>query len=727
MSRRLDGVTQSWGMAGRRARCVALAISALLCGTFAADLNQSPTVAVGEARPLDQSDRSSDLGAPTVAESADSIELTSGDLVIRVRRQPWALEAWVGADVVFRELDGVPADSPYGTLGYSRTSADGREGAWFHVTGVTVVEPVAGGRRLQAATTEPGAGPALVEITAPQAGVVRVQFTPPPGPPVVWTVASASSDDAERLLGLGERFDGVSLAGRRIELWAADRREVGYGDSTYLPVPWVLSSHGYGFLLDDTRRSAWEVRSARGDAWSVGTPGSGLAYYLVAGPPARAIERYTALTGRPPLPPKWGLGVVKTAVGGEARVLADAARIEAAGIPVDGLYVWDATDDEANVGWPHVTFEPVSGGRYPDVARLNRQLRAMGFHPLGYFGPDFRPERQSRAEADRRGFLVRGADGRSWVHPLYGISLIDATNPKAVEWWTNVGFRRALVDLGFDGGMLDLGEAIAPDAQLAGRSGAEMHNAFPVAYTGAAYRAVEAFKPDGLLWMRSGFTGAQRFHAATWPGDPVHSWDGVTGFKSLVPAGISAGLAGYAYWHAEVGGYVDGVTDRASERDLYLRWLELGAFTAMLRDNYGDRHGNPSYTWSDDQTVALWRRYARIHQALGPYLWNAAQQAHETGLPLVRHLAIGYPDDARAWDEEQEFMLGDDLLVAPVVEPLATTRTVYLPRGRWTSWWTGREYAGPGEVTVPAPQEQIPVFVREGASSPLPDPETFDG
>jgi alpha-glucosidase (family GH31 glycosyl hydrolase) len=700
-------------LAGRLALAVAVVACSLLGSAVAPLVPPAPVIEAGPSGQI--------APAAGPGQSADAVEVVSGDLVVRVSRQPWAIEARVGPNVVFQELAGAAGDTHYGTLAY------GRGGSWFHVTSVVGVESIPGGQRLLAATSEPGAGPARVEITASIPSVVRVQFTPPAGAPVAWTVSSAVSGEGETLLGLGERFDGVSLAGRRTELWAADRREVGYGDSTYLPVPWVLSSRGFGFLLDDTRRTAWEMRSQRGDAWSVGTPGQGLAYYLVAGQPAQAIERYTALTGRPPLPPPWGLGVVKTAVGGEARVLADAARLKASGIPVDGLYVYDATDDEANMGWPHVTFEPVPGGIYPDVKRLTTALRAMGIRPLGYFGPDFRPERQSRGQADRLGFLVRGADGKSWVSPQYGISLIDVTNPKAVEWWTDVAFKRALVDLGFDGGMLDLGEAIVPDTQLAGRSGGEMHNAYTVAYTGAGYGALKKHKPDGLLWMRTGFTGGQQHHAATWSGDPVHSWDPVTGFKSIVPAGLSAGLAGYAYWHTEVGGYVDGVTDPASERDLYVRWLELAAFTPMLRDNYGDRHGNPTYTWSDETTIALWRKYARIHQALGPYLWNAAQQAQATGMPLIRHLAIGYPDDPRAWAEEQQYMLGDDLLVAPVVEPLARERTLYLPKGQWSHWWTGRIHTGPGDVTVPAPQGQIPVFVREGAASPLPDPGTFDG
>lgn len=146
----------------------------------------------------------------------------------------------------------------------------------------------------------------------------------------------------------------------------------------------------------------------------------------------------------------------------------------------------------------------------------------------------------------------------------------------------------------------------------------------------------------------------------------------------------------------------------------------------MLRDQYGDRRGQPTDVWSDDETVALWRRYARLHQALVPYLAGLAAEAQATGLPLIRHLVLHFPDDPRAWQEEQQYLLGADLLVAPVIQPGGRTRTLYVPRGEWTHWWTGRTYIGPADVTVPAPIGQIPVFVRGGVASPLPDPSTLD-
>ncbi len=651
--------------------------------------------------------------------SSDLVDVVSGDVSVRVTRSTAAIDVRVANRIVWRDLGGTPQDTHYGSLGYQRVGSS----IWNHVTAVSAVESIPNGQRFIVGTTEAGAGAARMEITATVPGIVRIRFEPPAGGPIAWTVGSARSDESESFLGLGERFDGISLVGRRTELWSADRREVKYGDSTYLPVPWVLSNRGYGLLLDDARRSGWEMRSQRTDAWAFGVMGANLGFYVVGGNPAQAIDRYTSLTGRPPLPPKWSLGVVKTLVGGEQRVLSDAALLRKYAIPVDALYVYDAEDDEANIGWPHVTFEPIPPGTYPDVKRMVAALHQQGYRVLGYFSPDFRPERTSFQRANQLGALVRGADGKSWVHPLYGIGLIDATNARAVEWWQNGPIRRALSDLGFDGGMVDLGEAVPLDARFEnGQTGATIHNSYSVSYTSAAFNALKKYKPDGLFFMRSGYTGGQSFHASTWSGDPVHNWDPIVGIKSIVPAGLGAGLAGYAYCHTEVGGYVDGGLDPTSERELYIRWLELGSFTSMLRDQYGDRHVRPTYTFTDAETIGLWQRYARIHQALGPYLWQAAQEAQATGLPLIRHLAIAFPDDPRVWREEQEFLLGNDLLVAPVVDYGARERTVYLPRGEWRSWWTGQTFTGPAEVTVPAPLDQIPVFIRGGAAvPPLPE------
>ncbi len=168
-----------------------------------------------------------------------------------------------------------------------------------------------------------------------------------------------------------------------------------------------------------------------------------------------------------------------------------------------------------------------------------------------------------------------------------------------------------------------------------------------------------------------------------------------------------------------MGGYAGIGLPRLSERELWLRWLQLGALSPLLRDNYGDHQGDPVEVWSDDETIAAFRRYAQLHQRLLPYLYTQAKIASETGLPIMRHLVLSAPDDPRAWTVEDEYTLGDDLLVAPVLEQGARLRTVYLPAGTWLDWWTGRAWEGRQVVTVDAPLDQIPIFVRSGTILPL--------
>jgi alpha-glucosidase (family GH31 glycosyl hydrolase) len=276
-----------------------------------------------------------------------------------------------------------------------------------------------------------------------------------------------------------------------------------------------------------------------------------------------------------------------------------------------------------------------------------------------------------------------------------------------------------LVDLDLDGGMVDFGDTVPEDALLFdGRTGLQAHNEIPIAYHRALWEEAQRSKPDSVFWMRSGAAGAQRFQTATWSGDPIDNWEPVTGIKSLVPAALSAGLSGFPFWHTEVSGYVQALPHE-QEKALWLRWLQLGAFCPMLRDHYGEKPRAPVDAWTDAETLREYTRYATIHQRLVPYLYSLAREASETGLPLMRHLALEYPDDALAWHVEDAYLLGPDLLVAPVTDPDAAGRVLYLPRGEWIDWWTGAPRFGPGLTFASADRHTIPVFVRAGAALPL--------
>jgi len=189
----------------------------------------------------------------------------------------------------------------------------------------------------------------------------------------------------------------------------------------------------------------------------------------------------------------------------------------------------------------------------------------------------------------------------------------------------------------------------------------------------------------------------------------------------MVPAALSFGLSGFPYWHAEVAGYVDGDLNQDQARELWLRWLQLASWTSMLRDHLGDHPSAPVDAWLDEGTLSAFTQVVLVHASLVPYLYSLAAEASRSGLPLVRYMPLEVPDDPRACQQEQSYFLGPTLLVAPVMEPGATTRTVYLPAGKWVDYWRGTVYTGGQEVTVAAPLEQAgpPVFARAGALIPL--------
>jgi alpha-D-xyloside xylohydrolase len=524
------------------------------------------------------------------------------------------------------------------------------------------------------------------------------------------------------LLGFGERFTAVDQRGRVVTTWADDRRVAGYGDSTYTPLPFFISSRGYSLALETDVRSTFDLAAERPDRYAWEAETGELSLVFSYGPTARdLVQQQVARTGLPPLPPIWAFGVWKTAIGGEAQVLRDAARLRQLGVPVSALYVFDTLDPESNIGWPYITFEGKRSGPYGALRALTDGLHAQGLKVLTYNTADFHLERPNYAFPAEQGFFLKTTSGQPYVHPGFQLSWLDFSNPQAVAWWRML-WKRSLVDLGFDGGMLDLGELTPPDARYAnGLDGRAMHNRYPALYAQAAFEAVAALKPDSVLLDRSGAAGAQAFQHLQWPGDPLVDWSENNGFKSMLPAALSFGLSGFPYWHPEVGGYLADGLPRDSERELWFRWLELGAFSSLLRDQYGDHQtgSEPVEMWSDDDTIEAYRFYGRLHNSLVPYLYSYARIASETGLPLMRHLALNYPDDTRAWIEEREYTLGDELLVAPVDDEGARTRTLYLPAGRWVDFWSGAIFDGGREVTADAPLDRIPVYVRAGAIIPM--------
>ena len=652
-------------------------------------------------------------GAATNRGRPGDQRLALGELTLLVRAEPWRLSLFGAAgETLWEEAEDQP-------LGYLTADGQVRRARRLGTVNVLSRDTV----QLVAETDDPLEAISVeVRSIAPRA--LRLVVIPNTRGQLATILGTMTSPADERFIGFGERFEGVSQRGRTIDTWAEDRRVAGYGTSTYAPIPLLLSSRGYGFTLENFERSRFDLAATRSDRWTWQQDAPAASILLTYGPSLKElVQRNAQLTGLPPLPPMWLFGVWKTSVGGQAQVMAEMRRLRELKVPVSGVFAFDAVDLEANLGWPYVTFAGRQAGTYDNPAAFTDDLHRLGFKVLNYFTADFHTDRSNYLEPAGHGFLVRRPDGRVYVHPNFQVAWLDYSDPDSVVWW-RASWRRALKKLGFDGGMLDLGELIPADASLAdGSTGLQSHNRYPLLYAQSAWASAAAVRPDGdfALLLRSGALGAQRFQSGQWNGDAVMRWLGSDGLQSMVPAALSFGLSGFPYWHAEVAGYVQADLDHNSERELWLRWLQLASWTSLLRDHLGDHQRSPIDLWLDDGTLSAFRAAARVHASLVPYLYSLAVEASQTGVPMMRYLPMEVPDDPRAWQQEQSYFLGPTFLVAPVVEAGATSRTVYLPPGEWVDYWRGTIYSGGQEVTVPAPLDASgpPVFARAGAILPL--------
>jgi len=404
-------------------------------------------------------------------------------------------------------------------------------------------------------------------------------------------------------------------------------------------------------------------------------------------------------------------------------VRADTAALQAAGVPLDAVWVYDVMDDPSGFGWSWPIYGPVPTGAYPDPHGLVADLHARGLAVLGYLTPFVVVGRSGYAEAAARGYLVTGPDGAVDHEPWQGAdhrSYVDFTNPAATAWWQD-RVRRGLADVGFDGAMQDYGEDAPISARYAnGEPGTLVHNDYPVLYARAVRAVAQSVKPDATVFFaRSGYTGSQSAVTGRFTGDQTRTWDARTGLGSVVAGMLNGSLSGWPYWGPDIGGFLDG--SGARDTQLWNRWVELGALSPVMRDMLGAQ-ADPIGVQTDPATLATFRGYALLHRALEPYLHQLALEAHTTGMPLVRPLWLTDPADPIAWSVTDEYMLGPDVVIAPVVTPSTTSCTVRLPAGQWRDYWSGATLAGPGWIRADAPVGHIPLYLRAGSGPTLPPP-----
>ena len=534
--------------------------------------------------------------------------------------------------------------------------------------------------------------------------------------------------------GFGEQYNGLDQRGESFELFVNEQgvgREEGglrllLGDAhtTYFPMPWWIDLEGgFGVLVETPYRVLVDLCAADPERARVEVTGGEREVSLLVfqGPSVlELIEQLSEVVGRPKRPPAWAFGAPWiSAQGGTEAVRAVMEQLEAHDVPYGAIWSQDWTGERVNAdGGLGVQYRWESDpAHYPGLDALVAELHQDGKRFLGYANPFIDPnlpDHFDRMAAE--GWLVETPGGEPYV---FAAPNIESSHPDLTEEAARGYVERQLSEMvteyGIDGWMADFGEWTPLDAVFDdGTPGAAAHNLFPVWWHRANRAAMEAARPDGdwVTIARSGWTGVQAYSTVHWVGDQETTWSEDDGIATTIPAMLNLGLAGVPYVTLDIGGFSTLPGQPTTSKELYMRWVELGAFVPIMRTHEGNKRGE-NWNWnSDEETIAHVRRFARIHVALGPDWAALASEAEATSAPLLRPLFMHYPEDEAARDVTDQFLIGEELLVAPVLEEGAVEREVVLPEGTWYHVFTGEPWTGPMTVTVDAPIGTPPVFSR---------------
>ncbi|MEV4135221.1 TIM-barrel domain-containing protein [Dactylosporangium sp. NPDC049742] len=526
----------------------------------------------------------------------------------------------------------------------------------------------------------------------------------------------------ERFYGLGQHGHGrFDQKGMVLELQQRNGE---------VSIPFTVSSRGYGLLWNTPAVGRVEL-AVNGTRW-VADRAPQIDYWLTVGEPAEILRRYAEVTGPAPELPAWASGFwqSKLRYRGQAELLEVAREYRRRGLPLS-VIVADY------LHWRHLGDWDWDGEDWPDGPAMVQELRGLGVELAVSVWPSVSPLSANHAAMRDAGLLV-ATDSGSGVHAEWpdgetdapiGVSFYDATDPRAREFlWARVH-----ESYGKDGVRAFWLDACEPEMRpghfhnlsLAAGPGAEVANLYPREHARGAFEYLgQQGETEVLSLVRSAWAGSQRYGAALWSGDIPATFPAL---RASVRAGLNVAMSGIPWWTTDIGGFHGGDPDDPEYRELLVRWFQFGAFCPLFR-LHGHREprtdragvgvgGGPNEVWSyGDEAYAILAAFLRLRERLRPYLHEQLR----SGLPLLRPLLVEFPSDAAAWDVDDAFLFGRDLLVAPVLYPGARDREVYLPAGaRWTHTDTGTTFPGGRTVTVDAPLARIPLFLRDDARLPV--------
>lgn len=500
----------------------------------------------------------------------------------------------------------------------------------------------------------------------------------------------------EKIYGCGESFTALDKRGQKVVLYVRDAMGA-QSQRMYKPIPFFMSSRGYGIFVHTSTPTTFDFGHDFDQANVIYTGDESLDVFVFLGEPKDVLGEYTSITGRSPMPPVWsfGLWMSRITYKSEAEVRDVAAKLREYKIPSDVIHLdtgWFETDWQCDY-----KFAP---SRFDDPAKMISDLKKEGFRISLWQLPYFTRKNSLFDEAAKSGYFVKNEGGEQ----PYLDGVLDFSNPAARDWYE--GLLTGLLRLGVGAIKVDFGE----DGPLrgiyaSGRTGWYEHNLYPLRYNKTVADLTYKLTGEHIIWARSAWAGSQRY-PLHWGGDAENS---DSAMAATLRAGLSLGMCGFSFWSHDAGGFV-----RTAPRELYRRWLPFAALSSHTRC-----HGAPPREpWGyDDAFVDDFRRTIDLRYRLLPYIYAQAKDSSDHGYPMIRTLFFEFPDDSTSWLIDDQYMLGADLLVAPLFDE-SSSRRVYLPPGAWTDYQTGRKYDGSRWHELSAGDVPIIILVNDGTAVP---------
>lgn len=535
----------------------------------------------------------------------------------------------------------------------------------------------------------------------------------------------------EQFFGLGEKTGTLNRRGKNYKMWNSDKPCYSVTeDPIAKSIPFFMSSYRYGIFLDNTYKSEFKFGTESQDYYSFEAPDGAFVYYFIYGKDYKEIQQqYIALTGQPIMPPKWALGFAQSRglYTKENQALEVAAEFRKRKIPIDIIY--------QDIGWTQnlQDFE-WRKGNYTDPKGMLKKLKANGFKMIVSQDPVIsKKDNKQYLEANKLGYFVKDVrTDKAYEMPWpWGgnCGVVDFTLPAVADWWGK--YQQKPLDDGISGFWTDMGEPAWSNEEDIDRLNMkhhlgmhdEIHNVFGLTWDKVVKEQFEKRNPNRRIFQmtRSAYAGLQRYTFG-WTNDSGNGNDVLDGWAQMenqVAVGISAGLGGIPFWTTDISGYCGDITDYPAMAELYTRWMQFGVFCPLSRAHHeGDNAVEP---WMFGEVAEKNTKAAiELKYQLFPYLYTYSRKAHDTGLPITRGLFMEYPNDTEAAKIDNQFIFGEELMVAPVLKKGERVKRVYLPDGEWIDFNDKKtEYLGGQTVAYKAPLNTIPIFVKKASIIPM--------